>query len=488
MQYQFNERSEQIKTILFKNSSPLHVNLIRYFKEDGVTGTFTKKEFRYSWDKSTWTNWNTLTQGNLSSIQFRDNPDFYLEVQYSRIGIGSGNILRWYLFYDEIGPTPPSPPDASINADTLQGEPGSYYLDRANHTGPFTGLNVSNVLDGSTAGVYSHRTDSSLGTEFFFKRIKGVGIVVADGPNGIITLTSDASGGGASYENPDPVSETVGGINDGDSFFAGGKTFAETMEAIFYPLSYPALTNPSSTFVENVSYLQKIGNSISIQFTSTFNRGSINPQYDADSPYRSGLGNTVHYGGTGLPSSVGSHPSSPNIQTVNPYVVVSGIQTWTNYWSYDSGVQPYDSKGFPYDASLAAGNTSTDSTSMEGVYPIFATTVSVGTFTEQSLVSMITGNNIELNLAAYPPFQPNAQVFDIPDVWIASRPLQGVETWNTLTSNWEYEGGSASASINNFWVDSSTTHIVNGIVYYTRFSYTGPEADPRGASLIRLKF
>ena len=489
MQYQFNERYEQVKSIEFRNTSPLsplHIEQIRYFKEDGVTGTFTKKEFRYSWDNATWTNWNTLTQGNLSAIQFRDQPDFYLQVKYSRVGIASGNILRWYLYYDSAIPTPPVPdPSIIIDADTLKGEGPEYYLDRANHTGPYTDLNISNVVDGSTAGVYSHRVDTSLGTEFFFKRIEGVqDIIVTDTPSGKIQIGLDASLiGGVSYENPDPVGETVGGIISGDSFFIGGKTFAETMEAIFYPLAYPTLTNPSSTFVENAAYLQKIGSSISIQFTSTLNRGSISPQYDADSPYRSGFGNSVHYTGTGL-IDVGSYPSSPNIQTVNPYVVLSGVQTWTNYWSYDAGVQPYDSKGFPYDSSLAAGNTSTDSTSLEGVYPLFATTGSIDILAEQGLFSMITENNIELNLVTQPPFSPDKQRFDIPDLWLASRPLQGVETYNTLTSSWEYEGGSAFSSL-TYWNTSSTTHIINGIVNYTRYSYN---SEDRGASQIRLKF
>ena len=484
MQYQFTERTQDVKSITFYNSLPLiNVERIRYFKEEGVTGTFTSKQFRYSWDKVVWTNWNTLTQPNLSAIQFRDRPEFYLEVKYSRVGIGSGNIAQWYLFYDSGTPTPPVPPsDASIDADTLQGEGPAYYLDRANFTGAYTDIEFTNI-DGGDASIYSHRIDSSIGSEFFFREIKGSGGITIDISNNIITIDGSGGSGGGSYENPNPVSETVGGITDGDTFFAGGKTFAETMEAIFYPLSYPDLIDPSSTFEENVSYLQKIGSSISIQFTSTFYRGSINPQYDADSPYRSGLGNTVTYTGPGLNTSIGSYPLSPDIQNIS-HTVTQGVQTWTNYWSYDAGVQPFDSKGDPYDASLAAGNTSVDSASLEGVYPLFATTVSIGTLTEQSLISMITGNNIQLTVVTQPPFSPDKQRFDIPDLWLASRPLLGVETYNTLTSSWEYEGGSAFSSL-TYWNTSSTTHIINGVVNYTRYSYND---DDRGATQIRLKF
>ena len=101
---------------------------------------------------------------------------------------------------------------------------------------------------------------------------------------------------------------------------------------------------------------------------------------------------------------------------------------------------------------------------------------------------MITGNDIDIDLAVYPPFQPNPQTFDIPDVWLASRPLFGVQTWNPLTSSWEYEGGDGPTSIADYWVTSSTTHIINGIVNYTRYTYTGANAAPRGATEIRLKF
>jgi len=486
MQYQFNERTENIKTILFRNSSPLHVSLIRYFKEEGVTGTFTKKEFRYSFDNATWTNWNTLTQGNLSAIQFRDNPDFYLEVQYTREGIGSGNILRWYLFYDSAIPTPPSPPEASINADYLQGEPGSYYLNRENFYGPYEDLIISNVPDGSAIGVYSHRVDSSEGTEFFFKRVEGAGsIIITESSLGIITIDSSGGGSGAGelYYNPNPVLATVGGITIGTSFFDPSKGFAETMQAIFYPTVYPTFTNPSVSFsVSPVASLRKIGDSPILQFTSALSRGSINYSWQPND-FRSGPGWGVRYTGTGLIDNPSS-PSSPNIQTLNPYIVLQGVQSWTSTWDVSQGPQPVDSQGDPYSTPYPAGPVGPGSVSFEGVYPLYATTVSIGTLTEQSLVSMINGNNIQFNLVAQPPFSPDKQSFDIPDLWLASRPLQGVETYNALTTSWEYEGGSAFSSL-TYWNTSSTTHVINGLVNYTRYAYND---DDRGATQIRLKF
>jgi len=195
-QYQFTERFEYVKTIEFfspgiKNSNdPLHIQKIQYFKEEEVSGLFTKKEFRYSFDNVIWTNWNTLTQSNLKNIEFRDRPNFYIHIRYTRVGYATADILRWYLYYDSDIPTPPvPPPDASIDADTLKGEGPTYYLDRANHTGPYVGLNVLDVPDGSHVGVYHSRVDSSFGTTFYFKRVTGTqGIIVTDSSSGLITF------------------------------------------------------------------------------------------------------------------------------------------------------------------------------------------------------------------------------------------------------------------------------------------------------------
>jgi hypothetical protein len=278
----------------------------------------------------------------------------------------------------------------------------------------------------------------------------------------------------------------VGGITSGSTFFDSSKGFAETMAAIFYPTQFPNLTAPSNGFSDNVSSLQEIGDSLNITFTATFSRGSINPQYDASSAFRSGLANTVFYSGSGLPASVGSYPSSPNVQNVNGYTVLIGNQSWSSYWAYDAGVQPYDSVGNPYMSPLPAGNTSSASVSFEGVYPLYATTSSISSPSAQSLVSMLSANNIVFSMVA--ETGGDKQTFDIPDAWTGaptSRPLSGIETFNTVSSTWEYQGGNASASL-TFWTTSSTTHTIQGnVVNYTRYTYNGTD---RSAIQIRLKF
>lgn len=486
-QFIFNDKTVNITTILFKNLTPLlNVEKIVFFKETGLTGNWLKKEVRYSFDNISWSKWKTLNQGQLSNIDFNNHPNFYIEILYTRANYNTAGITDFYLFYDADGGTPPDPSTGTIDADTLQGQPGSFYLDPSNFVGAYPGIQMFNVEDSSSAGVYSHRIDTSVGSEFYFKRIEGGdNVEIIDSSLGIITINVDASGvGGASYENSAPVTTTVGGISSGETFFDGGKTFAETMAAIFYPTQYPSLSNPSLSFNDDIASLVKIGTNTIIHYTASFNPGSISPQYPPTaSSNRSGDPNTYNYifFGTSTPVIESSYANAQNI----PHLVTQGVQTSTCNVSYDAGVQPYDSNGDPYNSPLSAGNTSTISRSFEGVYPLYGTTVTISNpNTEQTLVSMISANNIELYLVAQPFASPNKQSFDIPDVWLASRPLTGVETYNTLTSSWEYEGGSAAASL-FFWSTTPASHVIGGAVVYTRYSYAG---DDRGSTRIRLKF
>jgi hypothetical protein len=490
MQYQFTERYELVKTIEFKNSNPLHVKKIRFFKEEEISGTFLSKEYRYSFDNAVWTNWNTLTQSNLANIEFRDRLNFWLQIKYTRTAIGAGNILRWYLFYDEIGPTPPAPStDASIDADTLQGEGPEYYLNRENHFGPYTDLIVENVVDGSSAGVYYGRQDSSLGTTLYFKRIEGeLGVTVTDTSDGKIIIGIDASiASGGFYESSlDPsisMPNTVGGIPAGTKVYdLNGDTISSLWDALLFPAAYPSLTGPSGTFNINLgATLYEVSTNISPTFTTNFSRGSISPQYTATSPYRSGTPNNYDFTGTGLVDV--SSSSLSNAQTIPSYYIKQGNQTWSANVSYNAGVQPYDSKGNIYNTPLPAGSISAGSKTLEGVYPLYATTVNITTLTKQTLVSMLTGNQISFNMV--PESGGNKQTFEIPNLWLLARPLVGVQTYNALTLQWEYQGGTAPISL-TYWTTSADNQTIQGyLIPYTKYTFNGVD---RSSIPVRLVF
>jgi len=67
------------------NSVPItYVNSIMYYRDDH-SGLFSKKEFRWSFDNSYWSSWETLTPSNLTRIVTYPNKYFYLEIRYEDI-------------------------------------------------------------------------------------------------------------------------------------------------------------------------------------------------------------------------------------------------------------------------------------------------------------------------------------------------------------------------------------------------------------------
>ncbi len=192
--------------------------------------------------------------------------------------------------------------------------------------------------------------------------------------------------------------------------------------------------------------------------------------------------NTYTYTGTGIAGAVIS-TSLTDVSTLTGYTVISGSQSWTNTVSYDAGVQPYDSKGNPYNSPLAAGTTTAKTVSLEGVYPLFGTTVNISTLTKQTLVSMISGDNISFTLVA--ESGGNKGAFEIPDAWLSLRSLVGVQTFNTVSNQWEYQGGTAGASL-TYWTTSSVQETIQGNpINYTRYTYNSTD---RSSIQIRLIF
>lgn len=505
LQFIFTNKQVKITTILFKNVTPiLDIDKIAYFKETGLSGTWLKKEFRYSFDNTVWSNWNTLTQQALINLKFTNQPQFYIEVLYTRASYNSANITDLYLFYDSNTGTTPDPSTGTIDADTLQGQPGEYYLNRDNQYGPYNNLYVrNNIVDSSNAaGVYdpSTRVDSSVGTTITFKQLVGKnGIVIRDTSVGTIEIdASGFSGGpGGSYQNDSPVAKTVGGINTGETFFMDEKTFADTMAKMFYPVEYPSLSNPDNTINTASSKIQEIGNVIDFTITTTFSRGSINPAYGT-SGYRSGLPTSYEYTGAQIAGSQPSGAYSDNKNLTN-YLILQGSQEWSSKVHYNMGEQPVDSEGHPYDSALPAGSTSFKTLSIEGVYPIFATTSSVSTDTKQPLYSMITTSMVELDMAGEDGI--NKQSFEIPFEWELNNPLSTVETYNTFSEKWTetgldqwnmfsivkdiYSSNVDYTQLNMFSEVKDTKDIYSNNVNYTKYIYNGPQRD---STKIRLVF
>ena len=171
--------------------------------------------------------------------------------------------------------------------------------------------------------------------------------------------------------------------------------------------------------------------------------------------------------------------SDPSPTRTISYTIIQGYQTWTGSTNYNLGPQPLDNKHNIYDSPLPAGTTIDATTRIEGIYPLYGTTVDIATSTPKS-VSMITGNNIEFNMVSQTGLTP-VQSFDIPDAWLSSRSLVDVETYNTISSTWNSTGLGQ-------WDVSSTKHSISlhiTDIDYTKYIYNGAA---RGNTKIRLVF
>ena len=286
---------------------------------------------------------------------------------------------------------------------------------------------------------------------------------------GNLSITSAGS-----FIEPLPMPITVGGYPVGTTF-PTLQTVQAMFEGLLYPELNPTLTPPSNTFALTQAGLREIGEaSLTLNFTATFNQGSINPQYTATSPLRSGLPNTYTYTGTGITSPVSSS-SLTDSETVLNYTVVSGVQSWTNTVTYDaSTVQPYTSKNNAYDVPLIAGTTSAKTVSITGVYPVFATTVIVTTMTKQAL-ALMNSIYIQTNMVAEDDLG-NKQKAEFPTGWSA---ITGIQFFNTVSNAWEWLNGVKANSLNTFTSSAVTETIQGNVINYTRYSHNGSKIGAR---------
>lgn len=276
-------------------------------------------------------------------------------------------------------------------------------------------------------------------------------------------------GTGSTYTNPDGSVIEVGGIPAGTTFNA--TTFATFVDMLLYPELFGVLTAPSATFTSAVTGFREVGEIIaSIAFNSSFNRGSINPQYLSTSPYRSGLPNQYILTGTGLVSI--SKTDLTDLQTISNYTVLLGLQSWTGRVAYDAGVQPKGSKGTDFDTPLSAGNTSIITRSITGVYPFYSTTVSIATMTKQALAAM--GSVIVTNLVA--ESGSDKQSFEIPVAWGS---LSVLEQYNTLSNQYD------AIDVSSFTVSSIVKNINGTNINYNKYTHNGLFI---GARTLRLTF
>lgn len=228
-------RTETGNIILFKNTSPFQgITALKYYT-DNSSGSFQKKEFRWSFNGDYWSSWTTLNQGNISSTSLGNNSYLFLEIRYTSAG---GTVTSFILNYDGAAqssltsecPTDSTytsidksvsdeaylasnkcaPSSGSIDATTLCGKPCDYYLWRTNHKGqqPISSItDLQKILNNLSGGLQNTITGGQnvagsgvgvfydkVGQDLYFKTldVSGGGLEIAE-QDGVIYFTVDAS-------------------------------------------------------------------------------------------------------------------------------------------------------------------------------------------------------------------------------------------------------------------------------------------------------
>ena len=350
--------------------------------------------------------------------------------------------------------------------DAVVADRGIYILlDAINYATPASWIFVGGGGSGQDIEIKDDGT--SITTKVKDIDFVGAGVTTTGAGTANENITVTIPGGGDLFNNATLTpqnfpSNANPNIPQGSSFV--DQTFTEMMNAMLYPTLNPTLSNPSSGFTLTQQGFQEIGATLgSLNFNATLNRGSISPQYTSASPFRSGLPTDYDYTGTGLPATVAS-TSTSNAQTVSNYLVLSGAQSWTGSVDYSAGVQPKDSVGGNFGSPLPAGTTSTITRTISGVYPAFATTVTPGTLSPQSLQSMTT--LLQVTMVAEVDLGPK-QAISVPSVWST---FTGLKQFSPFTNQFEVVPNGLAA----FTTTSETRTDPNGqSVTYTVLTHNG---------------
>ena len=511
------ERTVNGETILFKNRREIpFVEKLNFFRDDS-SGSWLKKEIRWSYNSTHWSPWQALTQSAVSSIK-PEGRCLFLEIRYLSSG---GVVTSFSINYDEGPPRPIIIEEKEIvsstscdtgalqctvidkrtvdDAELLQGRDGNYYLLRKNHIGKqtistITGLteilnqlinsnslvNVINV-DGSGIGTFFQREPSTL----IFRRVAGgPGIQVTDS-SGVIMIDSNILFYDSSLSPSLLMPYSVGGWPAGTPVSdLLGKSFVHLWDVLLFPTVLPEFQSPSLSFgVDTSTFLFEVSALVPLQFTTDFSQGSILIAGDWTAP-RSGLPTGYDYTGPGLVDI--STSSLTDTQSIG-FSVGAGETVWEVTGIYSEGPQPLDNKGNPSGSPLPPGGVNA-SISIEGVWPIFATTDG-SLLIKQDLISMQVSTFPEdgLLLSSEIAEEEDASIgergrFSIPSAW--PKTLSGIRT-HTPWEVWSYELGDASGSLTRWDVSSSTQIIQGNSVSYNEYTYNGPA---RSSIKIKLEF
>lgn len=258
----------------------------------------------------------------------------------------------------------------------------------------------------------------------------------------------------------------IGGLEKGTTIEdLEGKTISEILDMMLFPTTYPTFNAPTASLTYSGSLTKEVGSAgpSAEDFTADYNPGSIilNGEIVDDRGGSLDVANSFIY--------INGNTSNKTF----PSTISLGNTTFTYMAAYNQGPQPKDSKGEIYSYPLEAGTVNSNTITINGTYPWFASTSSASAenpVVKQSLVawnttagSMSTGNFV---------LQPSgtlAQVFKLP------RQINSLQMLNTVSNKME------TVSLSDY---IETTETINNITYYV-YTYNG---STRGSVTLLAKF
>jgi len=164
-------------------------------------------------------------------------------------------------------------------------------------------------------------------------------------------VTADVEVGGVAAQQVIPIGTTL-------------QTFVEDLLTKTFN---PTLTPPSFSLTNNAG-VREIGSSSAITLTFNFNQGNILGnivsgiwQPTVTQGYRAGTASSYSFDGVAQGS---------NTKSITPTLLETG-NTFNATVTYATGIQPLNSKGGNFDIPLAGATSTTQSTTVQGIYPYF---------------------------------------------------------------------------------------------------------------------
>lgn len=219
--------------------------------------------------------------------------------------------------------------------------------------------------------------------------------------------------------------EDLGGIPAGTTAEElKAKTISQILDDLLFPTVQPTKTDPTATlslksgFSNNGVY--EVGAAAPVDptnFTKGYTLGAINIAGVKKQDY------------AGAPTAQVLYYGSSESQTELPTEITEGAMKYNYKVTFAAGPQPLDSKGG--NATSVAkynGGSKTGTATINGVYPLFATTADIAMLTKQALT-----NGTQLTFKAPAESAGGRHAFKLP----AKYTLTKVEALNTLSNQYE---------------------------------------------------